>query len=240
MFQPVQNKRLHQQVFEQIQELIVGGKLRPGDRLPSERDLGELLQVSRNSIREALRALEVLGIIECRHGGGNYIKFDISAGIIEPLSLIFRLHGGSFTDILEVRRSLETEAAALAAERITPAQAEELTGLVDTIRRTDNENDHIQLDKAFHLKIVEISGNVLLLAFLTAISSLLERSIQDGRQAIMRTFRNHTQLLSMHEEICRAIISHDRAATTMAVTKHFKMIMDNLERPVPPAARPNT
>ncbi|OGV49703.1 MAG: hypothetical protein A2017_11055 [Lentisphaerae bacterium GWF2_44_16] len=228
MFRPVQNKKLHQQVFEQIQAMILKGRLKSGDRLPSERELGELLHVSRNSIREALRALEILGIIECHHGGGNYIKCDISSGILEPLSLIFRLHGGSLSDILEMRRLLEGEAAALAAERITPERAADLSRLIDTLRHCTDETESIRLDKEFHLKIAEYSGNVLLLSFLTAISSLLERSIQDGRQAIMRTFHDHDQLLTMHKNICKAVTAGNPKAATSAVNRHFKMIIDNL------------
>jgi GntR family transcriptional repressor for pyruvate dehydrogenase complex len=144
------------------------------------------------------------------------------------LSLIFRLHGGSLSDILEMRRLLESEAAALAAERIAPEQAESLTQLIDNIRECTDEAESIRLDKEFHLKIAEYSGNVLLLVFLTAISSLLERSIQDGRQAIMRTFRSHNQLLSVHKEICRAITAGKAKAATTAVNRHFKMIIDNL------------
>lgn len=231
MFKPIQDKRLHQQVFEQIQAMILNGQLQPGDRLPSERDLGELLQVSRNSVREALRALEVLGIIECRHGGGNYIKIDVNAGLIEPLTLMFKLHGGSFTDLLVVRRSLETEAAALAAERITAEQSAELAQLLEATRANVSEAENIRLDKAFHLKIADISGNVLLLTFLTAISTLLERSIKDGRQAIMHTFRDHDQLLTMHENIYQAISSHHREAAIAAVKNHFQLIIDNLPTP---------
>lgn len=230
MFQPVQSKRLHQQVFEQIQTLIVDGQLKPGDRLPSERDLGELLHVSRNSIREALRALEILGIIECRHGGGNYIKCDISSGMLEPLSLIFRLHGGTFSDILEMRRLMEGEAASLAAARITPEQTEELSRLIEILRNCTDEAESIRLDKEFHLKIAQYSGNVLLLTFLTAISSLLERSIQDGRQAIMRTFRDHEQLFLMHKNIYRAIANGNSKAAATAVNRHFEIIIDNLSK----------
>lgn len=230
VFHPVQNKRLHQQVFEQIQALIIDGQLKPGDRLPSERDLGEMLHVSRNSIREALRALEILGIIECRHGGGNYIKCDISSGILEPLSLLFKLHGGTLPEILEMRCLLESEAAALASERISRKEAESLSMLLENIRICTDEAESIKLDKEFHLKIAEYSGNVLLLTFLTAISSLLERSIQDGRQAIMRTFKNHEQLLAVHKSICSAVITGKSKAAAESVKRHFKMIIDNLEK----------
>jgi len=228
MFQPVQSKKLHQQVFEQIQNLIAEGELKPGDRLPSERDLGEMLQVSRNSIREAIRALEALGIIESRHGGGNYITSDISSGMLEPLSLTFRLHGGTFTDLLEVRRALENEAAVLAAGRITRPQKTALKKLMEQFRQCADEEASVRADKELHLKIAEYSGNVLLRTFLTAISSLLERAIKDGRQGIIRAFKDHEQLADMHDAICQAVIGGDAKAAGKAVDHHFKMIIDNL------------
>ena len=230
MFHPVHNKRLHRQVFEQIQKLILSGKVKPGDKLPSERELGEMLKVSRNSIREALRSLEILGIIECRQGGGNYIKLDISSGLIEPLSIMFQLHGGSIMDILEARRAMESEAAALAAKRHSPRQASELKTIMEKTKTAKSEAENIRLDKEFHLRIAEYSGNVLLLSFLTAISSLLERSIKDGRRAILKSFDNHSSLIKAHERICKAILARKPAAAARAIDSHFKMIIDNLPK----------
>lgn len=230
MFQPVRNKRLHQQIFEQIQALILNGELKPGDKLPSERVLVEMLKASRNSIREALRSLEILGIIECRHGGGNFIRCDMRSGLIEPLSIMFQLHGGNFTDILEVRRSLEAEAIALAAVRITPEQSECLRNIIEKIRVEKDEDESIRLDKEFHLKIAEFSGNMLLLAFLTAISSILEKSIKDGRRVIMRSFRNHKELFKAHEKIYASIAAHDKDAAVKEIGRHFKMIIDNIHK----------
>lgn len=230
MFRPVQSKKLHKQVFEQIQGLILSGRIKPGERLPSERDLSEMLQVSRNSIREALRSLEVLGIVECRHGGGNYIKLDIGSGILEPLSIMFQLHGGGLADILDVRRTLESEAAALAARRIAPERAKELLSIVERLKGEKGELECVRLDKEFHLKIAEASGNALILSFLNAISSILERSIKDGRRAIMRSLRDHGVLVASHEALCKAIAKGDPDAARRAVDRHFKMIVDNLPK----------
>ncbi len=228
IFKPLSSKLLHRQVFEHIQEMVMSGELSPGDRLPSERDMSEMFKVSRNSVREALKALEILGILECRQGGGNYIKCDISAGIIEPLSILFKLHKGRFTDLLEARRALEAEAASLAASRISSEETAVLEDLMKRIRSTGSEKESVALDKELHLKIAAYSGNIMLLAFLTAISSMLETAIKDGRKAIMSTFKDREQLFDAHEEICRAIINHDKDAASAAVNKHFKMILDNI------------
>ncbi len=228
MFRPVQSKRLHQQVFEQIQRMLLSGRLKPGDKLPSERDLVEQLKVSRNSIREALRSLEVLGIVECRQGGGNYIKLDIGSGLLEPMSIMFHLRGGKLSDILELRKSLEASAAALAAERATPEQLEELMAILESFKAEDSEAGDIRLDKELHFKIAEISGNALLTSFLSAISSLFESSIKRGRLGIMRSIGSKAKLSAAHSRLCEAIAARDSAGAAAASDAHFKMILDNL------------
>jgi len=227
MFRPVHSKRLHQQVFEQIQEMLLSGHLKLGDKLPAERELVELLKVSRNSIREALRSLEVLGIIECRHGGGNYIKLEIGSGLFEPMSIMFHLRGGKFCDVLEVRRSLEASAVSLASERITPEQGKELMRILERLKSEKSEAGNVRLDKELHYKIAEISGNALLMSFLAAISSLLESAIKRGRLGIMSSIENKAKLLAVHAHICEAIVAHDSDGAIAASNTHFKMILDN-------------
>jgi GntR family transcriptional repressor for pyruvate dehydrogenase complex len=228
MFHPVRSERLHKQVFDQIQEMILRGAIKPGERLPSERELGEALQVSRNSVREALRSLEVLGLLESRQGGGNYVTLDSGSALIEPLSLLFQLHGGKLMDILDARRALESEAAAQAASRITPLGAAALLALADRYGSEKDERACVLIDKELHMKIAELSGNILLLGFLTAISSIFERSIKDGRRAIVRRIGSHELLVKTHEKLCEAVASGKPAAARKAVDAHFKMIVDNL------------
>ena len=131
MFSPIKNTKVYEQVIVQIKDMIDKGTLKKGDKLPSERKLVEQLQVSRASIREALRALEVIGLIECRQGEGNYIKTSFQDNLFEPLSIMFMLEGSNPEAIWELRKIMEVEAAGLASKRITDEQLKELKEITE-------------------------------------------------------------------------------------------------------------
>jgi len=230
MFIPVQNKRIYQHVVEQIQEMILDGQLNSGDRLPSERTMAEQFAVSRNSVREAIRTLEILGIVESRQGGGNFIAAGKIDCLFEPLSIMFKLSSGKFTDLLELRRSLEVEAASLAAKRITKPKAAKLSSLIDELKQTDDEARSIELDKQFHLLIAEFSGNTLLSGFLHAISRIFEQAVREGRKYIMTSFSNNQTLMRLHQELCDAIVHKKVEDAAAAVQSHFDFILDNLRK----------
>lgn len=119
MFTPIKNTKVYEQVINQIKEMIQDGTLKKGDKLPSERDLVEQLHVSRTSIREALRVLEIVGIVECKQGEGNFIRTNFNDTLLEPLSIMFMLNDCKLEEIFELRKVIEIETAALSAERIT-------------------------------------------------------------------------------------------------------------------------
>lgn len=230
MFIPVQSKRIYQHVVEQIQEMILDGRLTSGDRLPSERTMAEQFAVSRNSIREAIRTLEILGIIESRQGGGNFVATGKNDCLFQPLSIIFKLNSGKFTDLLELRRSLEMEAAALAAQRLSKQEAAKLSELIDELSQADDEARCIELDKQFHLQIAEFSGNPLLASFLYAISRIFEQAVRDGRRYILTSLSNNQTLIRLHQELCDAIANNKSEAAAAAVKSHFDFIVDNLRK----------
>lgn len=109
MFEPIHNKNNYQYIVDQIKQLILDGELIVGDRLPSERDLSEMYQVSRASVREALKALETIGLLESRHGGGNYIVNHLKEQLTDNLSLVFVLDHCKLKDLTSLRYALELE-----------------------------------------------------------------------------------------------------------------------------------
>ena len=113
MFNSISNKKVYEQVIEQIQKNIMDGTFKNGDKLPSERELSEKMAVSRTSIREALRVLETMGVVESRQGEGNFICSNIEKSLLQPLSMMFKLNNGSWSDIFELRNILEIECARL-------------------------------------------------------------------------------------------------------------------------------
>ncbi|OGV32267.1 MAG: hypothetical protein A2020_14720 [Lentisphaerae bacterium GWF2_45_14] len=230
MFAPLHNQRIYQQVAGQIQEMILDGRLKSGDKLLPERTMSEQFKVSRNSIREAIRALEILGIVESRQGGGNFIVAGTSDCLFEPLSIMFKLRNGSFSDLLEIRRGLEMEAASLAAQKITKAQAAEMKELLEKFKNASGEQESIDLDKKLHLFIAEISGNTMLSAFLNSISKLFEQAVRDGRELILKAFDNNKLLIKMHRDLCEAVTSGKPDDAAKACRRHFDFILDNLKK----------
>lgn len=225
MFSPIKNTKVYEQVMDQIKEMIEKGILKKGDRLPSERDLVEQLQVSRASIREALRALEVIGLIECRQGEGNFIKSDFQDNLFEPLSIMFMLEGINPQEILELRKTMEVEASGLAAKRITDEQLKELTEIMERFENCEEEEMKAVIDTEFHYKIAEYSGNVLIFNILRTVSLLVDDFIKDARKLIIAKQENKKILLSQHKEIYLAIEVHNSQAARKAMREHLDYII---------------
>ncbi|MDD5727742.1 MAG: FadR/GntR family transcriptional regulator [Victivallales bacterium] len=227
MFKPVKNQKVYQQVADQIQKMILNGSLKSGDRLPAEREMAAIFQVSRTSIREAVRALDILGLIECRHGGGNFIRENFSNSFFEPLSISFKLQNGKYLDILETRRMLETAAAALAAERMSAKQRSELQAVSAKLTAAVQESQRAKLDAEFHYKIIECSGNFLITSFYAAVSELMKSFIAESRKLFSDREKSR-MLRQQHQEIAGALCSGDPERASQAVQKHFDMIIDIL------------
>ena len=134
MFQPIEeNVSVYKKVVAQIQEMIMHGELKKGDRLPPERQLAEMLGVGRPALKQAISALEVLGIIRSRQGDGNYITAD-TVEVINPLAMQFYLKNGKMDDILEFRYIMEVQMASLAAAKITEEEIGEFQALMDSMK----------------------------------------------------------------------------------------------------------
>lgn len=221
MFSPIKNTKVYEQVMDQIKEMIENGDLIKGDKLPSERDLVEQLQVSRASIREALRALEVIGLIECRQGEGNFIKSSFQDNLFEPLSIMYMLEGTNPEDILELRKIMEVEASGLAAKRITDEQLKELKEIMERFENCGDEKMNATIDKELHYKIAECSENVLLFNILRTVSLLVDDFIKDARKLIIADQENKEMLLLQHKEIYLAIERHNSVSARKAMRQHL-------------------
>lgn len=221
MFIPVKNKKVYEEVIEQIKDMIYNGILKKGDKLPSERDMVEKLQVSRTSVREALRSLEIIGLIESRQGEGNFIKESFEDGLIEPLSVMFMLKESKSEEILELRKIIEIGTVQLAAKRINLNELKELEELKEKLRIPNKEESLAEIDRKFHYKIAAASKNFLLLGVLNAISSLMESYIKDARKNILEEEGNRQILIKQHEDVFRALNNKDENEAEKAMTKHL-------------------
>lgn len=221
MFREIKNTKVFEQVIEQIKEIIKNGELRCGDKLPSERDLCEQLNVSRTSIREALRSLEMLGIVECRQGEGNFIKESFEDSLLEPLSITFMLHGSKTNEILELRKIIEPETAALAAKNISAAELQEIKELIDLLNHEEDSKKIADIDKEIHYKIVQASENYLVINVMYAVSYLVDRYIEDVVANMFKSPENRNVVMEQHKAIVKAIEAHNAHEASVAMRKHL-------------------
>ncbi|OPL08523.1 MAG: hypothetical protein AVO33_11275 [delta proteobacterium ML8_F1] len=229
MFREVVPGRIYQQINKQIQELILNGTLKKGDKLPPERQLAEAFNVSRASVRESFRSLEIMGLIESRPGEGNFITNYNNAIIFEPLSIMFKLNNGSFSDILEIRTILEVQAAGLAAERIATDQLQRLLSLMEELENSPSEEASVETDKQIHYLIAEATGNFLIITMLEAISSLMTSFIANARLIIAKNISEQGRLIKIHKDVVTAIAQKNPRLAQDAMRRHFYSVLESIE-----------
>ncbi|MEW9078495.1 FadR/GntR family transcriptional regulator [Terrisporobacter glycolicus] len=234
MFNSISNKKVYEEVIEQIQKNIIEGELKKGDRLPSERELSELMNISRTSIREALRVLESMGVVESVHGEGNFICSNTDKSLLQPLSMMFKLNNGKYKDIFELRKVLEVENARLAAIRATVMDCRELISIIEEMEEEStgsNRNEIlVELDKRFHNKVASMSKNCLIESLFNTASMLFERFIEDARSEIIQNDMADKFLLSQHHAICNGIIKKDEKEALKAMEAHMKYVEENFDK----------
>ncbi|GGQ17884.1 GntR family transcriptional regulator [Streptomyces griseomycini] len=207
-----------QRAIERVTAMVREGLLEPGQRLPTERDLAARLGISRSSMREAIRALTVLGVLEARHGSGVYVTRLEAGDLLETFGVVAGLsRGPRLVELLEVRRVLESAATALAAARITPERLAEVARHLAAMDATDDPEEILAHDLAFHREIAAAAGNEAMAAILEGLSSRTFRArVRRGHQeegALDRTRREHAA-------IHRALAARDPEAARAAAAAH--------------------
>lgn len=216
--QPIDtSERLYVRVARRIAELIASGEAAPGDKLPSERDLAEMLKVSRPSVREAMIALEVSGLIEVRTGSGIYVAEQTS-----PEPFVVADEGIGPFEILETRLLVEPEACALAAERATAEQLEELRALFLAMQQSNGTPEMETHDGAFHRLIARATENTAIEKTLAWLWDLRGRSeLSRGFHRLIREEGTYP-VLDEHERILKALEARDPAAAREAMRAHIE------------------
>ncbi|MBT0770617.1 FadR family transcriptional regulator [Kineosporia sp. J2-2] len=179
-----------------IKQMIISGRLAPGDRLPREADLAAQLGLSRNSLREAVRALALVHVLDVRQGDGTYVSSLAPGTLTEAISFIVDLqHDGSVLEFLEVRRLLEPAATAMATSRMSDADISSLADLLDDLGESPTMEALVENDQEFHRRIAQASGNAVLASLIESVSGRTHRArvwrglTQDS--AVARTLDEH-------------------------------------------------
>jgi len=225
--QAVRKNRRYEQVAEQIQGLIARGVLKPGDRLPPERDLVSKFGVGRGSIRDAIRTLEVMGIVEPRQGHGTVVRELSADSLVVPLASVLSQKRHLVAELLDVRRMLEPALAGRAATNATP---EEIARLEDILARQQEKvrrgEPGIEEDSEFHYAIAVAAGNTVMLRVLDVLMDLLRESRTRSLQVPGRLERS----FAGHKRVLRAIKRRDASAAEKAVRQHLQEIGDVVMR----------
>ncbi len=226
-FQPVQSDKLSAAVIRQIEQLILRGVLRPGERLPAERELSERLGVSRPSLREAVAELETRGLLEARAGAGIYVTDVLGSAFSEALIGLFSGHDEAVFDYLSFRRDLEGLAAERAASHGTDSDLKVIATILDKMQTAHGKRDpteEAQLDADFHLAIIEASHNVIMLHMMRSMYQLLREGVFYNRQVMFKQRATRSTLLDQHRAINAALQARDGAAARAAVETHLNFV----------------
>ena len=226
-FQKVASEKLSSAVVRQIEQLILRGILRPGERLPSERDLAEKLGVSRPSLRDAIAELAESGLLVSRAGAGVFVADVLGSAFSPALIRLFSTHDEAVFDYISFRRDME----GLAAERAAVHGSETDLKVIDTIFRKmesahqkRDPSDEALLDAEFHMAIIEASHNVIMLHMLRSMFDLLRQGVFYNRQVMFRNRMTRDQLLDQHRAINAGIQARDPQAARAAVTAHLAFV----------------
>lgn len=209
------------EVVARLKSLILKGTLHPGAKLPPERDLSEALAVSRPTLRQALRALQILGVIRSRQGAGSYLADSISDVLKEPLEFALALKGVGEIDLFETRQALEVKLAALAAQRRT---AQDLQDIIEALTRMEESfgkpDEWCVHEMRFHECIVQAARNAVMATFMEMLSRLLVES----RNRTIRLLRDYSKSFQSHRQVFVAIENRDPAAASEAMMEHFAIM----------------
>jgi GntR family transcriptional repressor for pyruvate dehydrogenase complex len=225
---PITKSRLSEAAIEQIKELIVSQKREPGSKLPSERELVDQLKISRASVREALRMLEIMGLVEVKPGKGTYVK-GVTGDLFLPLNNWLSSHKETLHNQFEARLVLEPAAAGFAALRSTQSDIRKLEEALSTFNEKLAEDDMVGLiiaDIRFHRLIGAATGNKTVEILMDTIT----RFLFDGWKATLRVEGRPRKTVAEHNKILQAIIEKDEKKAKTSMENHLKNAIHNLKK----------
>jgi GntR family transcriptional repressor for pyruvate dehydrogenase complex len=201
-FRAVKKKKLYQEIMSQIQGLIKKEKLKVGDRLPPERDLAEIFNVSRHSVREAIRTLEQKNILKSLPGSGTFVVSRNGESIVDFLTEAVIQEKGKLAEIFEFRKMIEPQVAFLAAKNATIEEIAEMEKIIDQQKMGGtNIKNMIKLDETFHLTLARATKNGILQRIVEHINEIIRKCRDEGYQSELRWQKSTEGHSSILEEI---------------------------------------
>ena len=223
----IQTKKIYKNIVEQIIFLIREGSLKSGDKLPPERALAEMLDVSRASLREALSVMEIMGVVDIRPGEGSFVsELDVQPFIALLMPLL--LKEGTFEDdLLEFRRIIETAGVKLVCKNLDENREmlKELKEIIDEMgENLDDADAGAKLDIKFHRMLFSMSNNIVLVKVLEYLGFILERTVKFNRNSILKKHGSASALYMFHTDIYQAIVRGDANSAARSLEEHFDFV----------------
>jgi GntR family transcriptional repressor for pyruvate dehydrogenase complex len=217
--QPPNRRTLVESVTEQIMSLIAEGQLKPGDKLPSQSELVERLQVGRSTVREALKSLVAIKLLDMKAGRGTFVRQPDSSSILRPDLLALRIKGRLTEELLEAREIIEPHIAALAAQRATQEDFAQICSILEKCRDALQAGEPVyELSSTFHSATTQAAHNQVLMMFIGSIHGLLAE-----RGVLMDTDRDYLRWeLESHQTIYECIRNRDVMRASALMEDHIK------------------
>ena len=227
MLKPIKPKRMSDQVFEQLKDLIFRGRVKPGERLMTERELAQNLGVSQPTVREAINKLVAMHLIEHRQGQGTFVTRPNAGPEKNPLAAVFNGQDASLMDLLEVRLGLECNAVALAARRATEEDVCEIEKSVrEMAAAVGDGNPGNDADITFHMAIAYATKNIVQIHIMKSLYDLLFHGIRESLQHLYTEPVDLDRILQQHTDILNAIRQRNPDEAYAAMKRHITFVQD--------------
>ena len=240
MFSKISPKKISAEIIEQFMSLLGKGELKPGDALPSERELANLIGVSRPPLREALNALQALGFVEIRPRRKIIVKSIAEKTFLDPLSLFISEDIDKLFELLVMRRAMESWAAYMAAQRATPKDIEKLQTIVNTEQgNLKNARDDAKTDADFHVTIAATTHNTIFSHLMASCYHLLWSTQRLSRDKIFQKRGNRKLIAQQHLGLFEAIRNKEPQRASQEAVSHIDFVEAQLRELIHPKGDPN-
>lgn len=219
-------ERSYMKIINYVKREILAGALKPGDQLLPERELAEILGVSRNSVREGLRTLDNMGVIKSFHGSGNYIAGNFEETLTEVMTFMYMLKDMDYDRITEFRYALEWQAMNLAVRQATDQQRQKMQEYYKKLITADREETRVKYDKAIHYLLVQASKNDYMISNYKALNNIMDRYIPTMRGKIIEGMKSDERLINAHRRIVEGFVEGNYLKGRQGLNLHFRYIKE--------------
>jgi DNA-binding FadR family transcriptional regulator len=216
----MKKKSKSQIVYDYIEELVISGEIKPGERLPSEAKLCEILNVSRVSVRAGIEKLSAIGLVKKKKGGGTYVNKPSQENYLSVFTPTL-LHNTDYLELLEIRRALDSLSVQLCAKNISEAGVRKLQAIIEEMEHLDEDEEFFSLDKKFHLLISKYSKNRFLHNIHIIMWDVIQKALRENYNKVTNRER-----ITEHRKIFDAIVHKDEDLAKIYTVRHLEEIID--------------